>query len=55
VLTNRAYFVYVALDEFHRPVRVPRLLLDDEDARHRFAEGDVRKRRRMASSGANGA
>jgi len=51
VLTNRAYFVYVALDEFHRPVRVPRLLLDDEDARRRFAEGEVRKQRRLASSG----
>jgi len=54
VLTNRAYFVYVALDEFHRPVRVPRLLLDDEDARRRFAEGEKRKVRRLASSGAKG-
>lgn len=54
VLTNRAYFVYVALDEFHRPMRVPRLLLDDEDARRRFAEGEVRKLRRLASSGTKG-
>lgn len=50
VLTNRAYFVYVALDESRRPVRVPRLLLEDEDARRRFAEGEQRRQRRLAVS-----
>jgi uncharacterized protein (TIGR00369 family) len=55
VLTNRAYFVYVALDEFHRPVRVPRLLLADEEARRHFAEGEVRKQRRLAAAVPKGA
>ena len=43
VITNRAYFVYVALDEARRPVRVPRLLLDSDAAQRRFAEGEARQ------------
>ena len=50
-VTNRAYFVYVALDESRRPVRVPRLLLDTDDARRRFAEGEARQQRRLAAAG----
>jgi len=51
VITNRAYFVYVALDEARRPVRVPRLLLDSDAAQRRFAEGEVRQQRRLAAAG----
>jgi acyl-CoA hydrolase len=51
VITNRAYFVYVALDEARRPVRVPRLLLDSDEARRRFAEGEARQQRRLAAAG----
>ncbi len=51
VLTNRAYFVYVALDETRRPVRVPRLLLDSDAAQRRFAEGEARQQRRLAAAG----
>lgn len=50
-LTNRAFFVYVALDEARRPVQVPRLLLDNDAARRRFAEGEVRHQHRLAASG----
>jgi len=51
VITNRAYFVYVALDEARRPVRVPRLLLDSDAAQRRFAEGEARQQRRLAAAG----
>lgn len=51
LLTNRAFFVYVALDEARRPVRVPRLLLESDEARQRFAEGEARKERRLAAAG----
>jgi uncharacterized protein (TIGR00369 family) len=51
VLTNRAYFVYVALDEARHPVRVPRLLIEGDDAQRRFAEGELRKQRRLAAAG----
>ena len=51
VITNRAYFVYVALDEARRPVRVPRLLMDSDAAQRRFAEGEARQQRRLAAAG----
>ena len=46
--TNSAYFVYVALDEDRRPTPVPTLLLQNDDERRRFAEGEVRRGARLA-------
>ena len=49
--TNSAYFVYVALDANRRPTQVPRLLLDSDDDRRRFAQGEERHRLRLAEAG----
>lgn len=54
LLTNDAYFVYVALDEERQPAVVPPLLLATDEERQRFAEGEARKRRRLAAAGRNG-
>lgn len=51
LLTNDAYFVYVALDENRRPAPVPPLRLESDDERRRFAEGEARKQRRLAEAG----
>ena len=48
--TNSAYFVYVALDEERRPTPVPRLLLQNEEERRRFAQGEARQKVRLARS-----
>ena len=47
VHTNSAHFVYVALDDERRPTEAPRLLLDTEADRRRFAEGEARRRQRL--------
>lgn len=49
--TNSAYFVYVALDDERRPTAVPPLLLETEEDRRRFAEGEARYRLRMSDAG----
>jgi len=49
--TNSAYFVYVALDANRRPTQVPKLLLDTDDDRRRFAQGEERHRQRLAEAG----
>jgi uncharacterized protein (TIGR00369 family) len=46
--TNSAYFVYVALDEERRPTAVPALLLQDDEERRRFAQGEARQAARLA-------
>jgi uncharacterized protein (TIGR00369 family) len=51
ILTNDAYFVYVALDENRRPVAVPPLLLESDEAMSEFAAGEARHRRRLAAAG----
>lgn len=48
--TNSAYFVYVALDEERRPTPVPRLLLQSEEERLRFAQGEARQAARLPRS-----
>lgn len=45
--TNTAYFVYVALDESGHPTPVPRLILETELERQRFAEGAARQQHRL--------
>lgn len=51
LLTNDAFFVYVALDESRRPASVPPLLLESDEQRQRFAEGEARHQRRLAEAG----
>jgi acyl-CoA hydrolase len=45
--TNSAFLVYVALDRAGQPVEVPRLDLETEDERRRWAEAEVRRQRRL--------
>ena len=51
LLTNEAYFVYVALDENRRPVAVPPLLLESDEAQHQFEAGEARHQHRLAAAG----
>ncbi len=46
--TNSAWFVYVALDEERRPTPVPPLRLESDEDRRRFAQGEERRRLRLA-------
>jgi uncharacterized protein (TIGR00369 family) len=47
--TNTAYFVYVALSQEGHPVQVPPLILETDDERRRWAEGEQRRQRRKAA------
>jgi uncharacterized protein (TIGR00369 family) len=51
LLTNDAYFVYVALDENRRPAPVPPLLLESEQAQVEFEAGEARHQRRLMAAG----
>jgi uncharacterized protein (TIGR00369 family) len=51
LLTNDAYFVYVALDENRRPAPVPPLLVSSEQGQIDFAAGAARHQRRLAAAG----
>jgi uncharacterized protein (TIGR00369 family) len=51
LLTNEAYFVYVALDENRRPVPVPPLLLASEQAHVDFEAGAARHQHRLRAAG----
>jgi acyl-CoA hydrolase len=42
-----AYATMVALDKDGKPKRVPRLLLETEDEKRRFAEADARRKKRL--------
>jgi len=46
-LTNTAYVTAVALDSDGKTVRVPQLLLETEDDKTRFAEGEQRMMQRL--------
>ena len=46
--TNSAYFVYVGLDENRRPTEVPRLRLQTDAERLKFAQGEERQAQRLA-------
>ena len=52
VSTNTAYLVYVALDDFGKPVEVPNLDLATEEERLRFQAGIDRQKRRLEIRGA---
>jgi uncharacterized protein (TIGR00369 family) len=51
LLTNDAYFVYVALDENRRPAPVPPLKLANELELGEFEAGAARHQRRLAAAG----
>ena len=51
LLTNEAYFVYVALDENRRPVAVPPLQIEDDVALRQFEAGVARHQHRLAAAG----
>lgn len=51
VHTNSAYFVYVALGDDRRPTPAPPLLLETDEERIRFAEGQERQRMRLLRKG----
>jgi acyl-CoA hydrolase len=42
-----AYTIMVALDKNGNPIRVPRLLLETKDEKRRFAEAEMRRKRRL--------
>jgi acyl-CoA hydrolase len=50
VHTNSAFFVYVALDDSHRPTPVPPLDLQTDEERRRFEQGRARQAARLARS-----
>jgi acyl-CoA hydrolase len=45
-LVNRAYLVYVALDEGNKPIRVPRLLRSNEEEESEWNDGLLRRQQR---------
>lgn len=45
--TNTAYLVYIALGDDGRPAEVPRLILESEEERRRWAEAEIRQQRRL--------
>jgi uncharacterized protein (TIGR00369 family) len=51
--TNKAYIVFVAIDENGRPIKVPSLVLTTEDDKTRFAEGKIRQKNRVERSQQN--
>ncbi len=46
-ITNRAYIVYVALNGEGRPVEVPCLILETDEERERWKQGEVRQKERL--------
>ncbi len=46
--TNTAYLVYVALGDDGRPTEVPRLILETDEDRRRWVEGEARQQHRLA-------
>jgi len=46
--TNSAYLVFVAIGDDGRPVAVPQLIVETDDERRRYAEGEERHSRRMS-------
>jgi len=47
VLTNRAYLVYVALDDEGKPARVPPLVVQTEEEKTRWQEARARQAHRL--------
>jgi len=47
--TNKAYLVYVALDDYGKPVTVPPLLIESPDQEKRMAEAIKRQEHRLSN------
>jgi acyl-CoA hydrolase len=45
--TNTAFLVYVALDDKGQPSEVPPLILETDEERRRWAEAELRQKRRL--------
>jgi len=45
--TNSCYLTFVAIDQQHGPVPVPRLAPETEDDRRRMREGEIRRKNRL--------
>lgn len=45
--TNTAFVVFVALDDAGKPITVPPLLVETEEEKRRWAEGEIRRQRRL--------
>ncbi len=50
ILTNTAYFTFVALDESGKPTPVPRLLLESDAERQEWREAEQRRQQRLSNS-----
>lgn len=48
--TNSAFAVYVALDDYGKPCSVPPLILETEEDRRRWADGEARQQLRLSRS-----
>jgi acyl-CoA hydrolase len=46
-----AFVTVVALDENGKPIKVPRLILDDDDDKKRYNEGELRMKARLKDAG----
>ena len=46
--TNSAYLVYVALDEAGHPIQAPRLILETDEEKMRWEQGQQRQAERLA-------
>lgn len=45
--TNTAFLVYVALDDKGQPIEVPPLILESDEERRRWADAELRQKRRL--------
>ena len=45
--TNTAFLVYVALDDKGQPIEVPPLILETDEERRRWADAELRQKRRL--------
>ena len=50
-LTNQAYLVYVALDRSGHPKEIPPLILETDEEKREFREGEDRRKNRLARKG----
>lgn len=51
LLTGTAFVTMVAIDRYGKPTGVPMLVLENDDDKKRFAEGDARMRARLKDAG----
>ncbi len=47
--TNTCFFTMVALDRDNNPIEVPRIILETDEEKRRFKEGEIRRQARLKS------